>query len=155
MTALPLLSADRRRVGGHVRPRLVDEKDHPQRDADFADFQAVGPHARLDDLPHGVAEHGDFLQRRGDALDAGGGQSQTVDLSVAQAESGGGSQILGVGRQDLIGSLTEQTGGQLEPLVLLGSADQCQFAGRRFGSLRDTQTVSLQVGLRDRGHFHS
>ena len=73
--------------------------------------------------PDRVAEHGDFFQRRRDALDPCGSQSQAVDLGVAQAESGRGREILGIGRQDVLAAFAKQTGGQLEPLVFLGSAD--------------------------------
>ena len=40
-------------VGGHVRPRLVDEEDHPQRHADLLHLQAVGPDRRGDHLAEG------------------------------------------------------------------------------------------------------
>ncbi len=44
------LQAQRRRVDRDVRPRLVDDGDDAERDADLADVQAVGEPPALDDL---------------------------------------------------------------------------------------------------------
>ena len=53
------LDANGRRVGRHVRPRLVDEEDHPQRHADLLHFQPVGPDRGGDHLADRLRQGGD------------------------------------------------------------------------------------------------
>ena len=38
---IPRLEAERERIYGDVRPRFVDDADHPERDRDFLDMQAI------------------------------------------------------------------------------------------------------------------
>ena len=146
------LDANRRRVRRDVGPRFVDKEDHAQRHADFADLQPVRPHGRLDDFPDRIAQHGDFFQGRRDLLDPGRRQSQPVDRSVAQSETGRRRQISGVARQDVAAALAQQPGGQLEPFIFLSPADQSQLAGRALGRLRHIQAVRLEIRRFDRGH---
>src|SRR2546422_3537589 len=53
------LDAQARGGGGDVRPRLVDEADDTQRDADAGDLDAARSPPRLDNGPDGVRERGD------------------------------------------------------------------------------------------------
>ena len=58
------LQAQRGGVDGHVRAGLVDDRDHPERDAHAPQLQAVGQRRAVDDLAHGIGERGDLAHAR-------------------------------------------------------------------------------------------
>ena len=91
------LDADRRGVGGHVRPRFVDEEDHAQGHADLLHLQAVGPNRRGDDFADGLRQHGDFFQGGGHGLNPRRGQAEAIHGGGGQAETGRGVQVMLVG----------------------------------------------------------
>ena len=56
------LEAQRRGVGGHVRPRFVDDADDAERHAHLADLNAGRPVPQLADLADGVAQRRDLFE---------------------------------------------------------------------------------------------
>ncbi len=73
------LEAQSRGVGGHVRPRLVDDADDAQRHAHEADLDAGRTELEVGDLADGIGQRRDFgeaVRHRGDGLRR---QRQPVD----------------------------------------------------------------------------
>src|SRR5215213_7938200 len=59
-TALEWAALDERRgVYGHVRPRLVDHRDHAERHPHLADVEPVGQPVAVDHLADGIGQGGD------------------------------------------------------------------------------------------------
>ena len=58
------LEAQRRGVGGHVRPRFVDDADHAERHAHAADLDAGGPVAQVGDLADRIGQRRDLREAR-------------------------------------------------------------------------------------------
>jgi hypothetical protein len=63
------LQAERRRVDRDVRPRLVDDGDDTERDADLAHVEPVGEPVALDHLTHRIREGDDRAHTRGHRRD--------------------------------------------------------------------------------------
>src|SRR6266852_9211939 len=78
--AVAAFDAQSRRIDGHVGPRLVDEQNDSEGNADFLDLQAVGPYASLQHVADGVGQGRDFAETGGNSLQAFGRQPQAVDL---------------------------------------------------------------------------
>ena len=139
------LDADRRRVGGHVGPRFVDEEDHAQGDADLLYFQAVGPNRRGDDFADGLRQHGDFFQGRGHGLNPRGGQAEAIDGGGGQAKAGRGLQVVLVGFQQRGRTLDESLARRAEPGLFLRPGDDRQVGGGPFGPGRYFQAIRMQI----------
>ena len=65
------LQAQRRGVDRHVRARLVDDRDHAQRDSNLAELEPVGQAAAVDDLADRIRQRRDRARAVGDPADAG------------------------------------------------------------------------------------
>ena len=112
------LDAERGGVDRDVGPALVDHEDHAERNAHLADFQAVGPPARGDDLADRVGQGGDVAQGLGHLLDPLGFERQAVDRRRLRAPAGGGlGEVRGVGREDFSGASSSRGCGAKQPGV--------------------------------------
>ena len=105
-------------VGGHVRPRLVDEADDTQRDADARDLDAARPPPRLHQRPDGVRERGDLAQPLRHLLDAGLGQRQAIEERPRRAPGPRPFDVDSVGLEQRRALLDEPVGHLRERVVL-------------------------------------
>ena len=88
------------RVGGDVRPGLVDHPHHAQRDAHAADEHAVRAHAAAHHAADGIGLRGDLPHTGGH-----GGDPRFVERKAVQQRFGhpvcaGGFHVLAVGGED-------------------------------------------------------
>ena len=72
------LQAQRGGVDRHVRARLVDDRDHAQRDSNLAELEPVGQAAAVDDLADRIGKRGDRARAVRDRGDAGLVERQAV-----------------------------------------------------------------------------
>ena len=105
------LHAERGRVHRHVGPRLVDDADHPQRDAHAPHPKAVGAHRRVRDLAHGIGQGGYLPQPVHHVLPLAARQRQTPDHR-------GGEPLLGAATEGF-DSLLQVHGSGLRGIRLL------------------------------------
>ena len=73
------LQAQRRRIGRHVRPALVNDADDAERDAHARNVEAVRPLPLRYDLPHGILERRDCFEARRRGFDAFVVERQAID----------------------------------------------------------------------------
>ena len=120
------LQADSRGVAGDVRPVLVDDRDHAERDADTLDLETVRALPSVEDLTHRVGQPGDVAQPFRHRLEAGVGEPQAVERTGLHPAGRGGVEIEGIRGEDLAAAVDEQVGGGVEGRVLLrrGRASQ-------------------------------
>ncbi len=81
------LHAQRGGVGRHVRPRLVDEENHPQRHAHLQHLQPVRTNRRRHHLADRVRQLGHLVHRLGDPVDPLRRQSQPIDPAPPSARN--------------------------------------------------------------------
>ena len=112
------LDAQRRRVGGHVRARLVDHGDDAQRHAHALDPDAVGAGLAAGDLADRVRQRGDLAQRPGDAGQARGIQGQAIEHRAARSPCAGGLEVARVGGEDGVGVVLQRPRHRHEQRVL-------------------------------------
>ena len=112
------LDAQRRRVGCHVRPRLVDHRDHAQRHAYPLDPDAVGADLAAGHLADRVGQGGHFAQGIGDGRQARAVQGQAVEHRPGGAVCAGRFQITRIGGQDRLGILVQCIGHGPQQRVL-------------------------------------
>ncbi len=94
------LEAEAAGIGGHVRPALVDDADHPERHAHALDAQAVRPRPGFRDRPDRVRQgtHDlDPLDHGGDALIV---QHQAIHEGGGRPAGARLGDVLGVGGED-------------------------------------------------------
>jgi len=82
---VPRLQAQRRGVGGDVRPRFVDDPDDAEGDAHAADQKAVGTPPHAGDLAHRIGEGRHLAEAPGDPRKRLLRQGQAVDHGRGQA----------------------------------------------------------------------
>ena len=112
------LQRQRRAIDGHVRPRLVDHRDHAERRAHLPQVQPALERAVLDLLADGVRQGDDLAhpgRHRGDPLP---GQGEPVAQRIRQLNGALVGEIGGVGFEDLGGALVDQLGQPGERRVL-------------------------------------
>ena len=136
-------------VAGDVRAVLVDDADHPERDADPLDPEAVGADPALDDLPHRVGQAA--TSRRPSAMAATRpASSRRRSSDVASAAGGRGPvHIDGVGLQDGIAAALDQVGRDPQGVVPGGRRRGGQHTRRRLGPA--TQVDQRGGGVRGHG----
>ena len=88
--------AQRRRVGGHVRTRFVDDADDAQRHAHLAHLNPARAELELADLADRVGQGGDLFNAFGHRLDALLAQGEAVEQSGLQPGGSCRGDILGV-----------------------------------------------------------
>ena len=79
------LQAERGGVDRHVRPCLVDDRDHADRNPLLGDLEPVGERPPLDDLPDRILEAGDLAHAVRHLGDPRLGQRQPVDQRLVEA----------------------------------------------------------------------
>jgi len=114
------LQAERRGIGGHIGPRLINDADDAERDPHFADHQAVGafPHARH--LAHRIRERRHFPQAVRHGPDAFPVQHQPVEHGRRNALFPGRIQVFGILGQKVPGTVLQRPGHCQEQSVFLG-----------------------------------
>ena len=133
--------AQRRGVGGDVGARLVDHRDHAERDAHALDRQAIRPRLAAGRHADRIGQFGHFAQRAGDAGHARLVQPQPVEHGALHALRRGLAHVLGVGGQHRGGLRFQRRGhvAQQRTLRLAAqrrhdpggvAASQCLFADR-------------------------
>ena len=70
-------------IGGHVGARLVDHRDHAERNADLRQLDAVGQRVALDDLADRIGQQRERLERLGHRLEPSGSQLEPVEQARA------------------------------------------------------------------------
>ncbi len=104
------LDAQRRGVGGDVRARLVDHRDHPQRHAYLLHADAIGPRVVAGHLADRVRQRGNLAQGVGHAGQALPVQGQAIEHRRAHALVARSLQVAFVGGQDGAGIGVERIG---------------------------------------------
>ena len=92
--------AEREGVGRDVGARLVDDGDHPERDAELLDAHARGERATPRDAADRVVLPGDLAQRRGYRAQAGPVEEQAVLERRGHPGRAGAPEVGGVGGAD-------------------------------------------------------
>src|SRR3989475_686665 len=110
--------AEARGAGGDVGPRLVDEPDDTQRDANAGDLDAVRPPPHLHDRPDGVRERGDLPEPLRHLLEAALGQRETVEERPRRAPALRPLDVGPVRLEERPGFLDESVGHLHECVVL-------------------------------------
>ena len=91
------------RVDGDIRPALVDDSDHAERDPLLAQLQPVGQRAPTQHLADRVGQAGDLAQPVGDAVDTRCGFSASLSSMASGVPAWRGCvQILLVGGKNLV-----------------------------------------------------
>ena len=142
------LEAQSRGVGGHVRPRLVDDADDAQRHAHQADLDAGRTELEVRDLADGIGQRRDFreaVRHRGDGLRR---QRQPVDEGGVVPGRRCRGDVLGVGGDELRLVAPEGGGrcgerGVLRPRIGARDVPRGRARGRS-----DTLHVGADVGKR-------
>ena len=88
--------AQRRRVGGHVRTRFVDDADNAQRHAHFSDLDAARAELELADFADRIGQSGDLFNAFSHRLDALLAQGEAVEQSGLQPCGPCCGNILGI-----------------------------------------------------------
>ena len=99
------LQADPGGIRGHVRPRLIDHADDPERHSNLTHLQTVGEYAAAHDLADRVRQSGDVAQTLSHRVQSVLGQPQAIDDVGRRAGRLGASDVLGVGDQNRGGVL--------------------------------------------------
>ena len=107
------------RVGCHVRSRLIDEKHHAQRHADFANLEAVGTNLPLHDFAHRVGQQDDLFQCPRDLFDPANRQFESVNGRGIESIARRGGDVAGIRVENVAGPIAEQCGRTLQPGILL------------------------------------
>ena len=81
-------------IHGHVRARLVDDADHPQRDPHARDLEPVRPDPARTEAAHGVGQLGDLAQPAGHGGDGGLRDGEAVDQGGRKSRAPGGLHVL-------------------------------------------------------------
>ena len=142
---VPAFNTDRRRVGRHVRTRLVDEKDDAQRNAHLLNLQTVRTDGRVDHLADRVGEHGDLSER---GRHGGKGlfvETEPVDHRRRKAVLFAVGEIFRVFGDDFVFPRQEFFGGQMKPGVFHFAADGGEPRRGGFGAFGHVETVLFEV----------
>ena len=94
--------AQRAGVGGHVRPRFVDDADHAERRAHPGDAQAVRPVPLGGDAADRVGQGGDLRHPGGHRLDPVRREGQAVDEGAVEVPARSLLQIARIGGEQLV-----------------------------------------------------
>ncbi len=131
------LQAQRGGVDRHVRPRLVDDGDHAERDSNLAELEPVGQPAAVDDLADRVRQRRDRARAVGDPADARLVQRQPVHQSGGETRRAAGLEIARVGLQDLRDPRLERVGDREQRRVLRGRWHRREPPRRGLGGERE------------------
>ena len=112
------LQGERGAVHGHVRPRLVDDRDHAERHPDLLHPQAACEHALLDHLAHRVRQRRDVPHPRGHGRHPLLVERQPIAEGVVEPRSALVGEVRGVRLEDLVAALAEQLGEPRQSCVL-------------------------------------
>ena len=135
-----------RGIRRHIGPRLVDEKDDPQRYANASHEQPVGPNAPLDDLSHRIREEGNLLQCQSDVLKTLWRQPQTIDGRLRQTESWSPVEIANVGFDQTGSSGPDRLGRAAQPVRLLIARGEDELTRCLACSPRHVLGISHKIG---------
>ena len=105
---VPRLQAQGRSVDRHVRPRLVDDGHHSQRDPHLAHLEPVLQAPAADHLADGIGQRGDLTRAVGDPADAVRVEPEPVEQRLAQPRLGARLHVTRVGLEDLRRALLER-----------------------------------------------
>ena len=94
------LQAQRGGIGGHVRARLVDHRDHAERDAHALDQQPVGARLAARDLADRIGQRGDLAQCGDDARHALGIEREAIQHRAGDAGQARPREIVGIRGED-------------------------------------------------------
>ncbi len=112
------LQTQRRDVGGHVRPRLVDHQDHPERDAHAPDLQAVWPVPHARDLAHRIRQRGHLAQASRHRRDPLAIERQALEQRRRQGILAPSREVHGVLGQDRLPGVLERIRALAQRCVL-------------------------------------
>ena len=130
MTELPDRRQRRGGVRRHVRPVLIDDPDHTERNADAANLEPVREHPAFDDLTDRVGEVRHRPHRGSHLFDALLAQPQPVDDRGRHAGCLRGGDVDGICLEDLLSGRLQKGGGGDQRFVLSGARLDPQGARR-------------------------
>ena len=136
------LEAQRRRVDGDVRARLINDADHAHRDALLTDIEAVRASAHPEHLADRVGQGGYLTAALRDARNALFIEHQAVDEAVVQS---GGSAIFdvdGVCRDDFVCTRLERVRDGKKRTVFIVRTELCDRVFRTSRVLGDFKKLS-------------
>ena len=122
------LQTQRGGIDGDVRPGLVDDRDHAQRDPDATHAQAVGEGRAVDHLADRVRQGGDRPHAGCHLGDPARVESEAVQKRRREAVLAAELEIAGVGLQDICGGIGQRGGNRLEDRVLDRGAERRELA---------------------------
>ena len=127
------LQAQRGGVDRHVRPRLVDHRDHAERHAHLADVEPVGQPAAVDHLADRVGQRGDRAHAApAIAAIRAGVERQPVHQRAREARLAPGLEVARVGLQDLRRARLERVGDRAAARAsFVAAVERRQRARRR------------------------
>ena len=88
-------------IDGHVGARFVNDADHAQGYAHFADLQAVGADAEFVHFAHGIGQGGHLAQAFAHAGDGFFGEREPLEQCGFKAFGGGLLHVFGIGGQNI------------------------------------------------------
>ena len=112
------LQAQRRGVGGDVRPRFVNDADHAQRDAHPADLDAGGAALHVADFTDRIGQGGDLFQSQCHGFDALFRERQAVDHRPIEAIGCRLCDVGGIGGEQFAASRADRGGHRHQGSVL-------------------------------------
>src|SRR5262249_32189438 len=133
-------------VRGHVGARLVDDADHPERNAHPPDLDSRGLLVQLGDVPDRVGEPCDLLEAHGHLLDRPLRQREPVEEGRVLAPCARRGHVRGVLRDQLLHVAPHRLGGEEERAVLRVRVRARDVARRGPRALPGLEHVGLDVG---------
>ena len=145
------LQAQRGAIDGHVRPRLVDDRDDAERDPQLAKPEAAGERPLLDDLADRIGQLDDLAHTGRHRRDAVRVEREAVAQRGVEAGGTLVGDVGGVGLEHLLGSLAEQLGEAPQRGVLDLASRRSRARARRASRRRHTSgTLRVVVAMRSR-----
>ena len=138
-------------VHGDVRPRLVDHRDHAERNPDLPHLQATGQGAFLDQLADGVLEPHDLPHPLGDRGHPRLVQGQAVAQRFREPGCPLVGEILGIRLEHLVRArLVSSSASRTSAAFLLSSPAIASSRDACFAEAHTSATVRAVTAMRDR-----
>src|SRR5262249_2604203 len=130
----------------HIGPRLVEEKDDPERDADFLDAKPVWPNAPFTYQADRIRKRCDLPQALGGRLDSL--RSELEPVAGRGGEIGRDFEVARVRGEDLVRLRDERIGRLEEPAILGRTRDGRELVCSGTGS---NSQIAAEFGERQVG----